>query len=150
MGVKYGNKTKVKLLRRLKGHNLKHYEGPRELDDYLYKESKIDKLKHVIIKANCQFVYDQLKTNLPETFSNLFTLNNQIHVHITRKNRLILPNVKTTSNGSSHIFYYSTVSNTPKEFYYCSACSYFIYFLVSLFFLVIVAASFVCFVSLFV
>ena len=47
-----------------------NFKGPRDLVDYLYKESKIDKLKSIIIKANCQLVYDQLKTNLSETFSN--------------------------------------------------------------------------------
>ena len=30
-----------------------NFKGPRELVDYLYKESKIDKLKNIIIKANC-------------------------------------------------------------------------------------------------
>ena len=31
-------------------------------------------------------------------------------------------------------FYYSTISDIPKEIYYCTVCNYFIYFLVSLFF----------------
>ena len=35
---------------------------PRELVGNLYKESRIDKLKSIIMKANCRFVHDQLKT----------------------------------------------------------------------------------------
>ena len=44
----------------------------------------------------------KLKKNLPETFSNFFTLNTQLHKHNTRntrKSRLILPKVKTISYG---------------------------------------------------
>ena len=67
------------------------------------KESKIDKLKNIIIKNNCRLVYDQLKNNLPETFSNFFTLNTQLRKPNTRKNRLILPKVKTISYGSNSI-----------------------------------------------
>ena len=78
-------------------------KGPRESVDYLYKESKIDKLKNIIIKANWQLVYDQLKNNLSETFSNFFTLNTQLHKHNTRKNRFIFPKVKTISYGSNSI-----------------------------------------------
>ena len=63
-----------------------NFKGPQESVDYLYKESKIDKLKNIIIKDNCRLVYDQLKNNLPETFSNFFTLNTQSHKHNTRKN----------------------------------------------------------------
>ena len=56
--------------------------------DSLYKESKIDQLKSIIIKTNSWFVYDQLKNNLPETVSNFFTLNNKLHKHSTRKTGL--------------------------------------------------------------
>ena len=69
----------------------------------MYKESKINKLKNIIKIANCQFVYDQLKNNLPETFSNFFTLNTQLHKRNTRKNRLAVPNAKTTGYGSNSI-----------------------------------------------
>ena len=61
------------------------FKGSLESADYLYKKSKIDKLKNIIIKANCRLVYDQLKNNLPETFSNFFTLNIQLHKQNTRK-----------------------------------------------------------------
>ena len=47
-----------------------NFKGPQESVDYLHKESKFDKLKNIIIKANCRLVYDQLKNNLPETFNN--------------------------------------------------------------------------------
>ena len=40
--------------------------GPQELVDYLYKDSKIDQLNGIIRKANCWFVSDQLKNNLLE------------------------------------------------------------------------------------
>ena len=42
------------------------------------KNTKI--IKH---QADCWLVYDQLKNNLPETFSNFFTLNTQLHKHNT-------------------------------------------------------------------
>ena len=80
-----------------------NFKGPQESVDYLYKESKIDKLKNIIIKENCRLVYDQLKNNLPETFRNFFTLNAQLHKQNTRKNRLILPKVKFITYGSNSI-----------------------------------------------
>ena len=80
-----------------------NFKGPREGADYLHKESKINKLKNIIRIANCQFVYDQLKNNLSETFSNFFTLNPQLHQHNTRKKRLAVPNAKTISYGSNSI-----------------------------------------------
>ena len=79
-----------------------NFKDPRELGDYSDKRSQIDKLKNIIIKANCRFVYDQLKNNLPETFSNFFILNTQLLKHNTRKNRLF-PKVKATRYGSSSI-----------------------------------------------
>ena len=80
-----------------------NFNGPQESVDYLYQESKIDILKNIIITANCWLAYDQLKNNLPETFSNFFTLNTQLHKHNTRKKRLILSQVKTISYGSNSI-----------------------------------------------
>ena len=55
------------------------------------------------MKANCRLVYDQLKNNLPDSFSTFFTLNTQLHKHNTRKNRLLLPKVKTISYDSNSI-----------------------------------------------
>ena len=80
-----------------------NFKGPQKSFDCLYKESKIDKLKNILIKDNCHFVYDQLKNNLPETFSNSVTLYAQLHKHNTRKSRLILPKVKTITYGSNSI-----------------------------------------------
>ena len=54
-----------------------NFKGPQELVDYLYKESEIDELKSIAIEVNCWFIYDQSKNNLPESFSNFFTLNTQ-------------------------------------------------------------------------
>ena len=48
--------------------------GPCQRADYLYIEFKINKLKNIMI-PNCQFLYDQLKNNLPEIFNNFFFLN---------------------------------------------------------------------------
>ena len=51
---------------------------------YLNKESKIDKLEN-IIKANCWFVYDQLKNNQPETlFYIFFSLYTLLHKNNTQ------------------------------------------------------------------
>ena len=103
MGVKYGDKIKVKFVEAKKKTQNKalrilNFKCPLESIDYFYKESKIDKLKN-IMKANCRLVYDQLKNNLPDSFSTFFTLNTQLHKHNTRKNRLVLPKVKTISYG---------------------------------------------------
>ena len=80
-----------------------NFKGPQESVDYLYKESKIDILKNIIIKGNCRLVFNQLKNNLPETFRNFFTLNAQLHKYNTRKNRLLLPKVKSITYGSNCI-----------------------------------------------
>ena len=95
----------VEVIKRTQNKALRilNFKGPQESVDYLYKESKIDKLKNIIIKDNCRLVYDQLKNNLPETCINFSTLNAQLHKHNTRKNRLILPKVKTISYGSNSI-----------------------------------------------
>ena len=61
---------------------------------YLNKESKIDKLEN-IIKANCWFVYDQLKNNLPETLYIYFFHSTPYYTKTTH--RLILPNIKDPS-----------------------------------------------------
>ena len=79
-----------------------NFKGPREEANKLHKEPKTDKLKNILIPS-CQFVYDQLKNNLPETFNIFFTLNSQLHKHNTRKNRLIVPNTKTASYSSNSI-----------------------------------------------
>ena len=96
-----GTKTKSNcLLRQLSEHKIKHCKywtlKVHEKDlTTLHNESKINKLKDII----CHFLYDQLKNNLPETFSNFFTLNTQLHQHNTRKNRLAVPNANMTSYG---------------------------------------------------
>ena len=46
-----------------------NFKGPPESVDYLYKESKIDKLKNVITKDNSRLVYDQLNITLEKTDS---------------------------------------------------------------------------------
>lgn len=66
-----------------------NFMGPREETNNWYKKFKIDKLKNII--ANCQFIYDQLKHNLPRSLSNFFNLNTQLQKLNTRKNRLTVP-----------------------------------------------------------
>ena len=41
---------------RNKAMRILNFKGSREVVDYFYKESKIDKLNNIIIKANCRFV----------------------------------------------------------------------------------------------
>ena len=45
----------------------------------------------------------QLKNDMPKNFSDLFTLNTQLHQHRTRKNRITVSNAKTTSYGFNPI-----------------------------------------------
>ena len=59
-----------------------NFMGPCEETNTWYKKFKIDKLKNI----NCQFTYDQLKHNLPQSLSNFFNLNTQLHKRNTRKN----------------------------------------------------------------
>ena len=77
--------------------------GPREGVENLYQESKIDKIRNIIIVTNCQFVYDQLRKKLPEDFSDFYTLNTQLHHHNTGSNKHIVPNVSTTIYESNSI-----------------------------------------------
>ena len=76
---------------------------PREGAKNLYKESKIEKVSNIIIITNYRLVYDQLRKKLPENFSELFTLNTQLHHHNTRGNKLIVPSVNTSVYGSNSI-----------------------------------------------
>ena len=59
----------VEAIRRTQNNALRilNFKGPQESVDYSYKESKIDKFKNIIIKANCWLVYDQLKNNPSKT-----------------------------------------------------------------------------------
>ena len=58
-----------------------NFKGPREGAENLYKQSKIDKVRNIIIIANCQLVYEQLWKKLPENFSDFFTLKTKLHHH---------------------------------------------------------------------
>ena len=44
--------------------NSKTFKGPRREQgaENFYKESKIDKVRNIVIIANCRFIYDQLPT----------------------------------------------------------------------------------------
>ena len=91
-----------------------NFKGPQEGSDYLYKEYKINKLKNIIIIANCQFVYDQLKNYLPQrNFSNFFSLDTQLHQHNTRKNILAVPNANMMTSYRS----YSISLKAIKQWY---------------------------------
>ena len=69
----------------------------------LYKESKIFKLKDIVLLNNLQFVYDQINKNLPNSFHNFFTPNTEQHRHNTRENSLNVPPVKITTHGSNSV-----------------------------------------------
>ena len=49
-----------------------NFKGPREGAEDLYKESRIDEVGNIIIRANCRFVYDQPHKKLPQNFSDFF------------------------------------------------------------------------------
>ena len=59
--------TQIKALR------LINFKGPLENADELFKNSRIFKLQETIKIDNCLLVYDQIKCNLPQRFSNYFT-----------------------------------------------------------------------------
>ena len=64
----------------------------------IYKESKIFKLKHVVIISNLKFVYDQINKILSRVFENNKTRQ---HIHNTTGNSLDVLQVKTTTYGSN-------------------------------------------------
>ena len=67
----------MNILNQLKKHKairILNFKSPREGAENLYKESKIDKVRNIIITANCRFVYDHLRKKLPENLSDFFTL----------------------------------------------------------------------------
>ena len=80
-----------------------NFKGPLESATPLYKNSKVFKLEDTIKIDNCMFVFDQLKGNLPESFSNYFLHKSNQHQYNTRGNRLIVPHVKTTLYGTNSI-----------------------------------------------
>ena len=67
-GIKQSQTVETTERTQNKALQILNFKCPREGADYLYKESKINELKKIIIIADCQFVYDQLKNNLPENF----------------------------------------------------------------------------------
>ena len=53
----------------------------------LYKESKIYTLMQITTIKNYQFLYDQIKKNLPKNFNNYYTVKkNQINIIQEGKN----------------------------------------------------------------
>ena len=79
------------------------FNGPWESSAPLYKESKIFKLKDIVLLNNLQFVYDQINKNLPKSFRSFFALKTKQHRHNTRENSLNVPPVKTTTYGSNSV-----------------------------------------------
>ena len=80
-----------------------NFKGRLENADELYKNSRIFKLQDIIKIDNCLFVYDQLKGNLPKNFNNFFNHKSNQHRYNTRRNRVIVPLVKTSTYGSNSI-----------------------------------------------
>ena len=78
-----------------------HFKCPWESSVPLYKESKILKLKDIVLLNNLKFVYDQINKNLPNSFHTFFTLKTEQHQHNTRGNSLNIPPVKTITYGSN-------------------------------------------------
>ena len=56
-----------------------NFKGSWESSAPLYKESKIFKLKDIVLLNNLQFVYDQINKNLPKSFHTFFILNSEQH-----------------------------------------------------------------------
>ena len=61
--------------------------SPRGQASNLYKESKIYTLMQITTIKNYQFLYDQIKKNLPKNFNNYYTVKkNQINIIQEGKN----------------------------------------------------------------
>ena len=69
MTVKYGVKDKMNIVNQSKNTKPEeNFKGPREGAKNLQKESKIDKVRNIIIIVNCLFISDQLQKKLPDNF----------------------------------------------------------------------------------
>ena len=80
-----------------------NFKGRWESSAPLNKESKIFKLKDIVLLNNLQFVYDQINKGLSKSFHAFFTLKTEQHRHNTRGNSLNVPPVKTTTYGSDSV-----------------------------------------------
>ena len=104
----YGGRSKPKswiTLKKIQNKALQliNFKGPWESSAPLYKESKIFKLKGIVLLNNLQFVYHQINKNLPKSFHTFFTLQMEKHQYNTRRNSLNVPPVKITTYGSNSI-----------------------------------------------
>ena len=78
-----------------------NFKRPRGGASDLYKESKIYTLKHITTIENCRFVYDQIKKNFLNNFSNYFTVKKNQHQYNRRRKNLDFP--VANLNGSNSI-----------------------------------------------
>ena len=72
----------------------------------LYANHRILKLQNIITLKNCLFIFDQLRHNLPNAFSNYFKLLKDQHRKNTRasnKFTLNVPRVNTETYGSNSV-----------------------------------------------
>ena len=78
-----------------------NFKGPSKSSAPLYKESKIFKLRDIVLLNKLKFVNDQINKNLPKSFHTFFTLKTKQHRHHMTGNSLNVPPVKTTTYGSN-------------------------------------------------
>ena len=78
-----------------------NFKNPWDPIEQIYKESKIFKLKDIVIISNLKFVYDQMNKLLPRVFEKNFINKTRQHLYNTRGNSLDVPQVKTTTYGSN-------------------------------------------------
>ena len=78
-----------------------NFKNSWEPMEQICKESKIFKLKDIVIISNLKFVYDQMNKLLPRVFEKNFINKTRQHLYNTRGNSLDVPQVKTTTYGSN-------------------------------------------------
>ena len=98
---------------------------------HLFRNMNLLNFSNSMRLKNCLFVYDFLKSNLPESFNTFFNRNNEIHSHFTRNNDLKLyPAYFKTSRYGKDSIKYSCITtwnvNLPKlknDSYLCYNCN---------------------------
>ena len=71
------------------------------MNKYIYKESKIFKLKGIVTITNLKFVYDQMNKLLPRVFEKKFINKTRQHLFDTKGNSLDVSQVKTMTYASN-------------------------------------------------
>ena len=73
-GSQLWGQAQIQLIENIQNKALQiiNFKGPWESSVSLYKESKLFKLKDIVLLNNLQFVYDQINKNLPKLFHTFF------------------------------------------------------------------------------